>query len=152
MKMLLCGFTLALLALPASAQFQFQAGGTAGFGSSRNNNNNNNNTNSVWDNSPLGDGYFSASLGLSKGLSFYHEQLFAIRRNREGFSGNGIALKLETEAGYFGAGLGSYGWRGTGTRLFVGWPTAPHQFFEFSYTRLKRGGSTDPVFTYGVRF
>ncbi len=51
-----------------------------------------------------------------------------------------------------GAGLGSYSWRGTGTRLFVGWLAGPHQTFELSYTRLKRGSSTEPIFTYGIRF
>ncbi len=76
----------------------------------------------------------------------------ALRRRRQGFSGTGISAQLETLAGYLGAGIGSYGWRGTGTRLFIGWPTGPHQTFELSYTRLKRGGSTEPAFTYGVQF
>ena len=129
---------MALLALPASAQIQLQLGGTAGFGSS--------------DPTSVGDAYSSLSLKVGSGLHLYSENLYAIRRNRQGFSGTGAALQLETLAGYLGAGIGSYGWRGTGTRLFIGWPTGLHQTFELSYTRLKRGGSTDPVFTYGVRF
>lgn len=150
MKTLFCGGVLALLALPASAQLQFQIGGTAGFGSANTPTSSNNN--SVWNNAPLGDAYFSSSLKVGSGLSLYSENLLALRRGRNGFHGVGAALKLETEAGYLGAGLGSYGWRGTGTRLFVGWPTGRTQTFELSYTRLRRGGPTDPVFTYGVRF
>ena len=138
MRTLFCGGVLALLALPASAQVQIQLGGTAGFGSS--------------DSNSVGDAYSSVSLKVSSALQLYSENLYALRRSRQGFSGNGVALKLETEAGYLGAGLGSYGWRGTGTRLFVGWPTGPHQTFELSYTRLHTGGPTDPVFTYGIRF
>jgi hypothetical protein len=149
MRFLISGL-LAFLALPASAQLQFQVGGTAGFGASNNSTTSNNS--SAWNNAPLGDAYFSSSLKVGSGLSLYSENLLALRRGRNGFSGFGAALKLETEAGYLGAGLGSYGWRGTGTRLFVGWPTGPHQTFELSYTRLTRGGSTEPVFTYGVRF
>ena len=129
---------MVLLALPASAQVQVQLGGTAGFGSP--------------DSSSVGDAYSSVSLKVGSALHVYSENLYAIRRSRQGFSGSGVALHLSTEVGYLGAGIGSYGWRGTGTRLFVGWPTGQHQTFEISYTRLKRGGSTDPVFTYGVRF
>ena len=113
-------------------------GGTAGFGSS--------------DPTSVGDAYWSSSVKIGSGLHLYNENLYALRRHRQGFSGTGVALQLETLAGYLGAGIGSYGWRGTGTRLFIGWPTGPHQTFELSYTRLKHGGSTDPVFTYGVRF
>ncbi|WP_395089500.1 hypothetical protein [Armatimonas sp.] len=138
MKNLLCGLALALLALPASAQLQVQLGGTAGFGSS--------------DPYSVGDAYSSVSLKLGSVLHLYSENLYALRRSRQGFSGNGVALHLDADSGYFGVGIGGYGWRGTGTRLFIGWPTGPHQTFELSYTRLKRGGSTDPVFTYGIRF
>lgn len=137
------------LARPAQAQLQVQFGGTAGYGAGTDTTY----TNGTYrTNGPLGDAYFSSALALGKGLSLYNENLLAIRRGRNGFSGVGAALQLETEAGYLGAGLGSYGWRGTGTRLFIGWPTGNHQTFELSYTRLRRGGSTEPVFTYGVRF
>jgi hypothetical protein len=100
----------------------------------------------------VGDAYSSVAVKLGSALQLYSENLYALRRSREGYSGNGVALRLEADAGYFGAGVGSYGWRGTGTRLFVGWPTGPHQTFELSYTRLRTGGPTDPVFTYGIRF
>ena len=109
MKSTLLALGMALLALPASAQIQLQLGGTAGFGSS--------------DPTSVGDAYSSLSLKVGSGLHLYSENLYAIRRNRQGFSGTGAALQLETLAGYLGAGIGSYGWRGTGTRLFVGWPT-----------------------------
>ena len=138
MKFVILGLALLVLPVGAQAQVQVQLGGTAGFGSS--------NPYSV------GDAYSSVSLKVGSVLHLYNENLYALRRSRQGFSGNGVALKLETEAGYLGAGLGSYGWRGTGTRLFIGWPTGTHQTFELSYTRLKRGGSTDPVFIYGIRF
>ena len=104
----LCGGMLAflaLLALPASAQLQFQIGGTAGFGSSNNPPNSTpSNNSSVWNNAPLGDAYFSSSLKVGSGLSLYSENLLALRQGRNGFSGFGAALKLETEAGYLGAG------------------------------------------------
>lgn len=154
--------TAALIAtaLPTQAQVQLQLGGTAGFGSR-----------STTTTSPtLGDFYGALSLrlsqsavgpGLSTSVHAYTESLSPLRRvfetgrgwrDRDGFHGTGAAFRVSVDSGYLGLGAGSYGWRGTGVRYSIGWPTTANQVFELSLTQLWRGDRPDPVFTYGVRF